>query len=480
MNSLHSFIPEIELIQRNVRKMSVVAAAFIFCVSSSLSFAQAPYLIFLPLGSDGIAPAKVLQDNEYIESLPIDGVVMTGHTVVSGDKDGMVYYCIWSNQESLEYAQVYDEFAPLKGEFSKLDRSWMFGSTSLKAGDWFDDWSTCLRNFATAARACKDLGLEGILLDNCNDQYHPYPVWEYPSQAAGANKTLGEYRQQVRLRGKQIMEACVKEYPAFKLALMTSAANVEQGDPHIAIRPKAFELLSAFYSGLVAGAGEQGMVIDASVFYNAKNREKFVGSYQFRKYDIPSSLHNSPSIPQEDRVLWSQRLSIGYGLCYGYSEEGMTNALKQCDYMCWYYNGANNLDPETTKEKWWSVNIDRFPSLGRARAAAKAPGVNNVASGIHFATTRGAETIRAIPGDASFRYTLYYENNTGSQESITYLQKPDWVKATKNSATISGVAPTTPQAYTLVAVISADVKSDTLRLTILTSAPPTPAASGME
>jgi len=436
---------------------------------AALPAAKPPYLVFLPLGEGaegGISPAKVFLDRKYIETLPIDGVVMMGRTVVSGKET--VPYCIWSNKESITYAQVFEEAAPLRGTFSKLNRSWLFGLTTMKAGDWFGDWSTCLGNFATLARACKDLGVEGLVLNNCNDKYHPVPIWPYPNPLTNPAKTLADYRQQVRLRGQQIMEACVREYPAFKLALMIGPAYAERGDAHIGSSQETFALTSAFYSGLVAGVGEKGMVIDASVFYGAKERKLFVGSYQFRKYDIASDRYNSPSIPKEDRALWRRRLKIGYGLSYGYTEEGMTNGLKQCDYLCWYYNGANNLAPETLKEAWFPK--DRFPSLGAARAAATASGVNNVASGIHFATATGEETIQVIPGDASFSHTLEHINNTGSPASITYLEKPDWVKVGADHATLSGVPPAAPRTDRLVAEVRAGGKSDTLKLTIVASA----------
>jgi Flp pilus assembly CpaE family ATPase len=75
---------------------------------------------------------------------------------------------------------------------------------------------------------------------------------------------------------------------------------------------------------------------------------------------------------------------------------------------------------------------------------------------------------------------LDYENHTGSKENITYLEKPDWVKARANQATISGVPPATPRTDTLVAVISAAGKSDTLKLTIVTSVPPIHAGDGKD
>jgi hypothetical protein len=243
----------------------------------------------------------------------------------------------------------------------------------------------------------------------------------------------------------------------------------EKGDPGL-VQDPSYDFLSAFYSGLVAGAGEKGMVIDASVFYDVRERKTFEGSYQFRKFDLPSSRYDSPQISKEDRALWRSRFKVGYGLCYGYTEEGMTNALIQCDYMSWYYNGADNLDPETLKQAWFLKDL--FPSLGRARAVATAPGVNNVASGIHFATRLGEETITVTTGDASFSYTLDYDNNTGSPVKITYLQKPGWIKARANNATISGVPPAKPRTDTILAMISAGGKSDTLKLIIMTTATP--------
>jgi hypothetical protein len=422
-----------------------------------------PYLVFLPLGSDEPSPAKVFKDRAYIESLPVDGVVMHSNVVVAGAEK--IPACIWSNRESIKPAQVLDEAAPLKGKFSKLNRSWFLAVTTMKASDWFSDWSTCVGNFAMMARACRDLGMEGLFLDNTDNQYHPVPIWGYPAGKTKPTRSMEDYRRQVRLRGKQIMEACVREYPAFKLALLNGPALAEKGDPFIEVRPE-FSLGTAFYSGLLAGAGETGMVIDASVFYKTKDQKMFAGSYQFRKYEIPSARHNSPSLSTEDRALWTRRLRVGYGLSYGFTQEGMTHALMQSDYVTWYYNGADNLDPETVKEKWWSK--DRFPALGAARAAATAAGANNRASGVHFATATGEASVQASAGDPAFRYTLDTDNRTGAPATIEYLEKPAWVKAEPNSAAISGKPPSTARTETLVAVISAAGKSDTIKVALET------------
>ncbi len=436
-----------------------------------------PYLVFLPLGKDEPSPAKVLKDHAYIESLPLDGIVIHSNTVVAaGEK---VPNCVWSNRDALKPAHVVDEAAPLKGKFSKLNRSWFIATTTMKASDWFSDWSTCVGNFAVMARACRDLGMEGLFLDNTDNQYHPVPIWGYPGPKTNPAKSHDDYRRQVRLRGKQIMEACVREYPAFKLALLVGPALTEKGDPFIEVRPD-YSLLTAFYSGLLAGAGETGMVIDASVFYKSalvankkemvstKEQKMFAGSYQFRKYEIPSSRHNSPSLSPEDRALWTRRLRVGYGMSYGFTQEGMTHALMQSDYLSWYYNGADYLDPATLKEKWFPK--DKYPALAAARAAATAGSANNRASGIHFATAVGEATVQAVAGDASFRYTLDIDNRTGAKATITYPEKPAWVKATANDATISGKPPSAAGTAVLVAVVSAAGKSDTIKLQIETRA----------
>ncbi len=429
-----------------------------------------PYLIFLPLGANaageaGVSPAKVFEHRAYIETLPIDGVVMHGNSVVKGAEK--IHSCIWSNRESIKPAQAFDEVARLKGTFSKLNRSWLMAVTTMKASDWFSDWSTCVGNFAVMARACRDLGLEGLYLDNTDNEYHPVPIWGYPGPQTIPGKSVDDYRRQVRLRGKQIMEACVREYPAFKLALLNGPALTEKGDPLLAVRP-TLTLVTAFYSGLLAGAGETGMVIDASVFYKTKDQKVFAGSYQFRKHEIPSNNHNSPSLSAEDRASWPRRLKIGYGLSDGMTEEGLTHALMFSDYMSWYYNGADNLDPATVKETWWPKK--RFPTLAAARDAATARNANNRASGIHFATATGEATVQATAGDASFRYTLDIDNRSGAKATITFPEKPAWVKVVPNNATISGKPPSGARTDSLVAVISAAGKSDTIKLTLETRA----------
>ncbi len=435
-------------------------------VAPSAATAGPPYLIFLPLGGDGPSPAKVFKDRAYIESLPVDGIVIHSSAVVAGGEK--VPNCIWSNQVALKPAQVVDEAAPLKGKFSKLNRSWFLAVTSMKASDWFSDWSTCVGNFAVMARACRELGMEGLFLDNTDNQYHPVPIWGFPGPKPLPGKTLDDYRRQVRLRGKQIMEACVKEYPAFKLALLNGAALSEKGDPHIVARIPDMTLVTAFYSGLLAGAGETGMVIDASAFYNTKEQKDFAGSHQFRKYEIPSAQHNSASLSAEDRALWTRRLKVGFGLSAGFTSEGMTHALMQSDYMSWYYNGADNLDPETLKQAWWPKH--RFPDLAAARDAARAKAANSRASGVHFATAIGEATVQAAAGDAAFRYTFEIDNRTGAKATITYPEKPAWVKAEANNATISGKPPSAAGTATLVAVVSAAGKRDTIKLTIQTRA----------
>ena len=58
---------------------------------SSSTISKPPYLVFLPL-SDGISPAKVFQDRAYIETLPIDGVVMEGRTIVAGVEKSLIAF----------------------------------------------------------------------------------------------------------------------------------------------------------------------------------------------------------------------------------------------------------------------------------------------------------------------------------------------------------------------------------------------------
>jgi hypothetical protein len=79
-----------------------------------------------------VAARRKWQFPEAAVAVPVDGVVMKGRAVVTGEET--VPYCIWSNKESVRCAQVFEGAAPLKGTFAKLNRSWLMGQSGREPG----------------------------------------------------------------------------------------------------------------------------------------------------------------------------------------------------------------------------------------------------------------------------------------------------------------------------------------------------------
>ena len=73
-----------------------------------------------------------------------------------------------------------------------------------RPADLFDDWSVPLANWRTFAAECRRAGLVGIAFDN--EEY--FGTWaDYPGDCKYKQKTLAEYREQARKRGREVMEA---------------------------------------------------------------------------------------------------------------------------------------------------------------------------------------------------------------------------------------------------------------------------------
>jgi hypothetical protein len=78
--------------------------------------------------------------------------------------------------------------------------------------DWFDNWIPYLNNVRLAARVAKEAGLKGLILDT--EAYNTSAAfWQYSRLKYAATKTFGEYQMQAKLRGRQMMDAMMAEYP---------------------------------------------------------------------------------------------------------------------------------------------------------------------------------------------------------------------------------------------------------------------------
>ena len=299
-------------------------------------------------------PAFIAANKAFLETQPFHGVV----AYLRNDSTGVNVTTKVMTPTPLSVATIASVLAPLKGQsWTRLTRNFglVQGSTP---PDVFDDWSVVIQNFANCAQALKEAGLVGICFDN--EQYFQ-PWGDYPSGARYySSRSLDDYRAQMRLRGKQVMEAMVAVFPNIAVITLHGPSVSEPFAPSSLKFPQwqsGNELLGPFYAGFMEGVGgSPALNIDGGELYTLRSAADFINSYNWRKFDEASAGVNSPFIPPALRAVWSGRISISYGVYdrpFGGApmdpailESTLKNALRQADHYVWFYTeGGTFLRP---------------------------------------------------------------------------------------------------------------------------------------
>jgi hypothetical protein len=287
-------------------------------------------------------PSFIALNRTRIQSLPIDGlaIYMAGQYLTPNISISVM------TARPLDEAQVVSVLEPLRGlDLGPVSTQFALVFTDRPA-DFFDDWTVPIRNFAVLARALKQFGIRGVFFDN--EQY--FGKWgDYPTDCSYRNKTLREYQDQARLRGRQVMEAMVAEYPDIAVLSFHGPYLSEPAAPAPLFPQWQFanELMGPFFVGFVEGAGPASLVVDGGELFNLRSASDFEQTYLWRKYTIASDAVDSRFIPAELRPEWANRVSIAYyiydmpwmGIPVNSSTFGtsLTHALKQADHFVWVY-----------------------------------------------------------------------------------------------------------------------------------------------
>jgi hypothetical protein len=254
-------------------------------------------------------PTYIRQKLEFLESQPVDGLAIYVRTA---DLSVNVTMNVVKN-ELIGYDLIARALAPIKGlHFRRLSQNFAVVITR-RPPDFFSDWSNIVTNFADLARAAREVGLKGIFFDNEN---YEAPWANYPEGVAHREKSLREYQDQARLRGKEIMQAMVREFPEIVAITLHGPYSSESKAPEPLFPGwyKANGLLGPFFTGFVEGAGKQGLCVDGGELYYLRTEEEFQKSYAWRKTTIASDGLNCGFIPPAVRALWQARVSVGFGL----------------------------------------------------------------------------------------------------------------------------------------------------------------------
>jgi hypothetical protein len=208
-------------------------------------------------------PAFIRENKSYLERLPFDGIAVYLRRPDGSDN---VTTTAMTNQR-LGFGVIAKVLAPLKGvQFVTLTQNFA-AVFSGRPPDFFGDWTIIVQNFADLARAAREAGLKGIYFDNENYAAN----WaNYPDGVEHPSKTLREYQEQARLRGKQTMDAMVFQFPDIIVISLHGPYLSEPKAP-----PPLFpqwqtsnQLMGPFFCGFVEGAGKRATCVDGGRLYN--------------------------------------------------------------------------------------------------------------------------------------------------------------------------------------------------------------------
>lgn len=310
---------------------------------------------------------NILTNLAYIDSLPFDGITINIPATWGNLAPGNV----------ASYSGIYTGWLePLKGKLKKVTHNYVKMVVRLSA-DPFDDWTQTIQNWVVLAEACRDAGLEGIFFDN--EEYYEQ-VWHYPADMKYAStETLAEYQTQFQLRGQQVMNAILAQWPACRIVHAHGPYFSESRTPLYVTLSNgnglSSDLRGDFFSGMFAAA--PGQIIDGGEVYAYRTPSDFSNSYQWRKTSQAQLVPNAV-IPASLASTWMAKVSISYG-CYdqpwpsGYTmspavfQSDITNALHKADYLVWTYSDVSDyLTPGKVAQSWITAIAD-------ARAAVASP-----------------------------------------------------------------------------------------------------------
>ena len=256
-------------------------------------------------------PAYVAERYSYIDTLPFDGIAIHSHnglTLMDGAEHS--YSNIseeWKPMQTFKFKNVIHNFAVINVD---------------SPNDFFDDWSPTLMSFKNFAKVINENNIEGIVFDN--EEYQK-SLWAYPSSVKYRNKTLEEYESQAKLRGKQIMESLVSEFPNIRVIILNSPSNTPLG------------ILSIPFTQGLTDASKLPVIDGGEEAYGFKSENDFQESYERRK------------------TFMQQKTSISFGIYNGGSpplpgfntsptslQNKLTLTLHHADEYVWlYWEGGN-------------------------------------------------------------------------------------------------------------------------------------------
>jgi hypothetical protein len=323
------------------------------------SWVSTPAKRLIEFGWDEPDTAFLRRHVGQMEQTPFDGVVFHVNYTQPDGKPGDFLWEAWGKRAFTE-AELATARAELQATpFDRFTHNFLRFNTSPGDVDWFEDFSAILANARLAARLARTGRAAGILFDT--EQYQA-PLFDYRKQRRADTTAWDAYADQVRRRGREIMEAFQSGYPDLTVFL-----TLGYGVPWLEMRSGAatlaaceYGLLAPFLDGMLETATGRARFVDGyePTYFHNKDLEKFAAAYRMVTADV------LPIV--SDPARYRRLVSVGFGLFLDYDpqeriwngvdgnqnyytpaafEASVRTALEVADEYVWIY---------TQVPRWWS------------------------------------------------------------------------------------------------------------------------------
>jgi hypothetical protein len=318
----------------------------------------APKKKLIEFGWDEPDPAFMREHAQQLDNSPFDGCVFHVDARRANGSRANFTWDAWSNEaftkESLQPAIQDLKDAKLR----RCTESFVRFNTSPGKLDWFDDHTAISNNCYLAAWFAHEAKIPGILFDI--EQYDGQ-LFDFRKQRDGAQKGWEAYAAQVRLRGRESMQAFQAAYPNVTLFLTFgySLPWAESGNGKNGLTNCHYGLLAPFIDGMLEVAENGVKLVDGNeLAYGYNEPERFTKSYQTMKQEL------LPIVRHPEK--YARHFSLGFGLWmdrdwrkHGWDtndfaknyfnpqtfEASVRKSLEVSDEYVWIY---------TETPRWWS------------------------------------------------------------------------------------------------------------------------------
>lgn len=237
-----------------------------------------------------VPTSEYVRDNiREMEKIAFDGLIIADgqnwKTWSTQPLDMQEFQPLIDNVKATKFDRFTDNFLRINTHFPSKEST----------ADWFDaDWSAVATNAGLTARAAKECGFKGIVIDTEQYGEGDSRMWDYSGDKL--KRPFSEYREQVKERGREFIRAINKEFSdpvlfltwGYELPVVYPHPTEPGGQP-------GYALLIPFLDGIIEAASPGTVLVNGYEYaYGFVSKKAFMGGKEMVKNTVRSTITSEP------------------------------------------------------------------------------------------------------------------------------------------------------------------------------------------